>query len=144
MAENIDDYLEKGMYGAKEINPAEKKKYLGTYRERVLVALTKEEVLSQQFLPELEKAILESPDSKLLLNGLLHYNSMRPYIKLAEKCKHEFSIVSRLEGETDLYLVLACQKAINKEDIHLYKEETPEETEQEPISLLEKVRKLFD
>ncbi|WP_338672853.1 YueI family protein [Listeria seeligeri] len=144
MAENIDDYLEKGMYGAKEINPAEKKKYLGTYRERVLVALTKEEVLSQQFLPELEKAILGSPDSKLLLNGLLHYNSMRPYIKLAEKCKHEFSIVSRLEGETDLYLVLACQKAINKEDIHLYKEETPEETEQEPISLLEKVRKLFD
>lgn len=144
MAENIDDYLEKGMYGAKEINPAEKKKYLGTYRERVLVALTKEEVLSQQFLPELEKAILESPDSKLLLNGLLHYNSMRPYIKLAEKCKHEFSIVSRLEGETDLYLVLACQKAINKEDIHLYKEEAPEETEQEPISLLEKVRKLFD
>ncbi|MBC1421185.1 YueI family protein [Listeria seeligeri] len=144
MAENIDDYLEKGMYGAKEINPAEKKKYLGTYRERVLVALTKEEVLSQQFLPELEKAILESPDSKLLLNGLLHYNSMRPYIKLAEKCKHEFSIVSRLEGETDLYLVLACQKAINKEDIHLYKEETPEEIEQEPISLLEKVRKLFD
>ncbi|EFS02648.1 YueI [Listeria seeligeri FSL S4-171] len=144
MAENIDDYLEKGMYGAKEINPAEKKKYLGTYRERVLVALTKEEVLSQQFLPELEKAILQSPDSKLLLNGLLHYNSMRPYIKLAEKCKHEFSIVSRLEGETDLYLVLACQKAINKEDIHLYKEETPEETEQEPISLLEKVRKLFD
>lgn len=144
MAENIDDYLEKGMYGAKEINPAEKKKYLGTYRERVLVALTKEEVLSQQFLPELEKAILESPDSKLLLNGLLHYNSMRPYIKLAEKCKHEFSIVSRLEDETDLYLVLACQKAINKEDIHLYKEETPEETEQEPISLLEKVRKLFD
>ncbi|MBF2374261.1 DUF1694 domain-containing protein [Listeria seeligeri] len=144
MAENIDDYLEKGMYGAKEINPAEKKKYLGTYRERVLVALTKEEVLSQQFLPELEKAILQSPDSKLLLNGLLHYNSMRPYIKLAEKCKHEFSIVSRLEGETDLYLVLACQKAINKEDIHLYKEETPEEIEQEPISLLEKVRKLFD
>ncbi|WP_270997540.1 YueI family protein [Listeria seeligeri] len=144
MAENIDDYLEKGMYGAKEINPAEKKKYLGTYRERVLVALTKEEVLSQQFLPELEKAILQSPDSKLLLNGLLHYNTMRPYIKLAEKCKHEFSIVSRLEGETDLYLVLACQKAINKEDIHLYKEETPEEIEQEPISLLEKVRKLFD
>ncbi|AIS63204.1 YueI family protein [Listeria ivanovii] len=144
MAENIDDYLEKGMYGAKEINPAEKKKYLGTYRERVLVALTKEEVLSQQLLSELEKAILESPDSKLLLNGLLHYNSMRPYIKLAEKCKHEFSIVSRLEGETEFYLVLACQKAINKEDIHLYKEASQVETEEEPVSLLEKVRKLFD
>ncbi|PZG32720.1 DUF1694 domain-containing protein [Listeria ivanovii] len=144
MAENIDDYLEKGMYGAKEINPAEKKKYLGTYRERVLVALTKEEVLSQQLLSELEKAILESPDSKLLLNGLLHYNSMRPYIKLAEKCKHKFSIVSRLEGETEFYLVLACQKAINKEDIHLYKEASQVETEEEPVSLLEKVRKLFD
>lgn len=144
MAENIDDYLEKGMYGAKEINPAEKKKYLGTFRERVLVALTKEEVLSHQLLPELEKAILETPDSKLLLNGLLHYNSMRPYIKLAEKCQHEFSIVSRLEGETEIYLVLACQKEVNKEDIHLYKEESPVETEAEPLSLLEKVRKLFN
>ncbi|MBC1249244.1 DUF1694 domain-containing protein [Listeria welshimeri] len=143
MAENIDDYLEKGMYGAKEINPAEKKKYLGTYRERVLVALTKEEVLTQEYLPELEKAILENNDSKLLLNGLLHYNSLRPYIKLSEKCKHEFSIVSRLEGETDIYLVLACQKAVNKEDIHLYKEEPVEQEEEEPVSLLEKVRKLF-
>ncbi|EKB5567746.1 DUF1694 domain-containing protein [Listeria monocytogenes] len=143
MAENIDDYLEKGMYGAKEINPAEKKKYLGTYRERVLVALTKEEVLTQEYLPELEKAILENSDSKLLLNGLLHYNSLRPYIKLAEKCKHEFSIVTRLEGETDIYLVLACQKAVNKEDIHLYKEAEVEQ-EEEPITLLEKVRKLFN
>lgn len=89
------------------------------------------------------KAILENSDSKLLLNGLLHYNSLRPYIKLAEKCKHEFSIVTRLEGETDIYLVLACQKAVNKEDIHLYKEAEVEQ-EEEPVSLLEKVRKLFN
>ncbi|EAE3053413.1 DUF1694 domain-containing protein, partial [Listeria monocytogenes] len=58
-------------------------------------------------------------------------------------CKHEFSIVTRLEGETHIYLVLACQKAVNKEDIHLYKEAEVEQ-EEEPISLLEKVRKLFN
>ncbi|STY45605.1 Uncharacterized conserved protein [Listeria grayi] len=27
MAENVEDYLEKGMYGAKEINPEEKKNF---------------------------------------------------------------------------------------------------------------------
>lgn len=45
MVENIDDYLEKGMYGVKEINFVEKKKYLGIYCECVLVVFIKEEVL---------------------------------------------------------------------------------------------------
>ncbi len=143
MADNLQDYIENGLYGPKELNPAEKKKFLGTYRERVIVALNKNEVLSKNMIPELEKKILAYKDSKLLLNGSLGYSLLRPYIQLAEQNKHEFSIVSREEDDTDIYLVLADKKEVNIEDVQLHAEQ--KETEKiEKRSLLDKIKEILN
>ncbi|MEK5037091.1 DUF1694 domain-containing protein [Sporosarcina sp. FSL K6-3457] len=40
MSNNVDDYLQRGFYGAKEMKPAECRKFLGTIRERIIIALT--------------------------------------------------------------------------------------------------------
>ncbi|MBP2966807.1 DUF1694 domain-containing protein, partial [Acinetobacter baumannii] len=37
---DIQDYLDNGMYGAPQIRPDEVKKYLGTFRERVIFSMT--------------------------------------------------------------------------------------------------------
>ncbi|WP_088809603.1 MULTISPECIES: YueI family protein [Listeria] len=143
MADNLQDYIDNGLYGPKELNPAEKKKYLGTYRERVIVALNKSEVLSKKMLPELEEKVLTYEGSKLLLNGALGYALLRPYIQIAERTKHEFSIVSREEEDTDIYLVLADTKEVNIEDVHLHAEQKePENTEKR--SLLDKIKEILN
>ena len=40
----VDEYLQQGIYGIKEIKPEERKKYLGTLRERVIAVLYQSQV----------------------------------------------------------------------------------------------------
>ena len=47
---NVEDYLKQGMYGPKETNPDERRKYLGTLRERIEMALTKAQVMEKRFI----------------------------------------------------------------------------------------------
>ncbi|WP_316252510.1 DUF1694 domain-containing protein [Bacillus aquiflavi] len=46
----VDDYLQKGIYGQKEIKPDERRKFLGTLRERVIVALKQSQVREKKGL----------------------------------------------------------------------------------------------
>ncbi|WP_239254583.1 YueI family protein [Listeria ilorinensis] len=144
MAENIEDYLEHGMYGNLEVNPAEQKKYLGTFRERVIIAMTRKEVMNKNLLLSLEEKIKAHPQAKMLLNGDLGYPNLRPFIALAETYKMPFSIVSREAGDTDIYLVLASQAEVNQNDIHLHPLENKETPDPESTNLLDKIKKLFD
>lgn len=145
MAENVEDYLEKGMYGAKEINPEEKKKFLGTYRERVILAMHKEDVLAGKFFEEIKQAMQADPQARLLLNSQLSYDYLRPYIHLAEKYHHAFSLVTRKAEETDVYLVLTATVAVDKETIFLSENtaDLPEKEEEQKKSFLQKVQDLL-
>ncbi|MHC5253321.1 DUF1694 domain-containing protein [Listeria kieliensis] len=144
--DKVGQYLENGITGGKELHPLQKKKYLGTFQERVITSLTKEQVLTLDFLPELEQKMKEHPDAKLLLNGALPYQSLRPYIQLAEKTGNEFSIVQREEDETEIFLVLAAKQEVATPDVKLEKATPTKEksqTESQP-SLLDKIKKMLN
>ena len=81
---NIDDYLQKGMYGDKQIKPDEKRKFLGTFRERIIIALKKSQVMENKIYFEIEEMMLKYPNSKLLLNGDINYPSLSKYIQIAK------------------------------------------------------------
>ena len=51
---NVEDYLKQGMYGPKETNPDERRKYLGTLSERIEMALTKAQVMEEEIYKEVE------------------------------------------------------------------------------------------
>ncbi|MEN2666984.1 YueI family protein [Listeria aquatica] len=144
--DKVGQYLENGITGGKELHPLQKKKYLGTFQERVITSLTKEQVQTLDFLPELEQKMEDHPDAKLLLNGALPYPSLRPYIQLAEKTHNEFSIVQREENETDIFLVLAAKQEVESPDVKLEKEMPKQEENQDESkqSLLDKIKKLLN
>ena len=58
---NVEDYLKQGMYGPKETNPDERRKYLGTLRERIEMALTKAQVMEEEIYKEVELALKNHP-----------------------------------------------------------------------------------
>ncbi|MBS4173388.1 YueI family protein [Bacillus sp. FJAT-49736] len=118
---SLDDYLEKGLYGEKQIKPAEKKKYLGTYRERIIVALTKSQVMEKSVYPEVEDFIKTNPDANLLVNGDLLYSAISKYLQIAKKYGNNFSIVTNHTNSTNIGLVLAHSYAIDKENIYIQK-----------------------
>ncbi|MBP1914714.1 YueI family protein [Lederbergia galactosidilytica] len=118
---NIDDYLEKGMYGEKQIKPAERKKYLGTLRERIVVALTKGQVMEQGTYPEVVQLMKENPKATLLLNGDLDYSYISDYIAIARNNQIAFSIINNHTADTNIGLVLTYNHAIEKDEIFISK-----------------------
>ena len=103
---NVDEYLQKGMYGVKETKPDERRKFLGTIRERVVVALTRSQVMEQGVYPEVEQLMSQHPKATLYLNGELDYSFISDYIQSARAKNIPFSIVTNKDHRTILGLCL--------------------------------------
>ncbi|WP_175986622.1 YueI family protein [Bacillus sp. Marseille-Q1617] len=143
----IDDYLENGMYGQKQTKPDERRKFLGSLRERIVIALTQNQVREKKVYREVEASLKEHPGAKLLLNGNMNYDYLTKYIKLANQHGVSFSMVTNKESQTDIGLLLAYDHAINKEEIYVEKQSAkPVNNKPEPKkkSLFSKIKnKLF-
>ncbi|WP_058305846.1 YueI family protein [Gracilibacillus massiliensis] len=122
---DVDDYLQEGIYGPLELHPDQKRKYMGTYRERVVLALTKAQVRGEKGLKELEQSIQTYPQSSILMNGNMNFRFFKPYRELANKHGITYTSVTNREAESEYGLVLAAKTAVDKEEIFL-----PEEPEQ--------------
>ena len=118
---NVEDYLEQGIHGPKEIKPGERREFLGTLRERVVIVLKKSQVFETDVYPEVEQMMKQYPRSNLFLNGQMDYQYLGKYIKLAMSHKIPYKIVLNKDHNSDLGLVLAENNAINKEVIHIEK-----------------------
>ena len=122
MSENIQDYLNRGMYGNKETNVDERKQFLSTIRERIIVALTNRQVMKNETYAPFVQLIKDYPDCHLYLDGDLDYSFLSKYIKIVNKLEIPFTIVNDVKHETEIGLVLATKsRAINKNDIFVPK-----------------------
>lgn len=73
----VKNYLQEGMYGTRLPKESERKKYLGTLRERVAFVLTVGDVMSDRGLDELECQLKKHPKANLLLNGNISYRFLK-------------------------------------------------------------------
>lgn len=115
----LEDYLNEGIYGPKELKPDEKRKYLGTYRERVLLALYKKDIYRKRGIKEITALKETYPDAIMLLNDKMNINILRPYRQLAMDLNFSYTYVRNETTDTEYGLIIALEYAIDKEDIHL-------------------------
>lgn len=140
----MDDYLQQGIHGVKETKPDERRRFLGTIRERVVVALTQAQVAAKNVEPEVERLMDENRTAHLYLNGNMTYSVFSKYIEAAKKKDIAYTMVTNKEHDSDLGLVLAHGHAIDKEDIFIEKkgpEPVPEKEDDGVFSQIKK--KLF-
>lgn len=117
----MEEYLQQGMYGAKETNPDERRKFLGTLRERIEIALTRGQLMEKEIYPEVEQAMKRCPQTELLLNGHVDYRFLSKYIKKANKYRIPYRIVTNKEHNSEIGLILTHSDAIDKEEIFIKK-----------------------
>ncbi|MDE3840816.1 DUF1694 domain-containing protein [Bacillus methanolicus] len=144
--QNVDDYIQQGIHGPKETKPDERRKFLGTLRERIVVALTQQQVRENGIYKEAETLMMENPKAHLYLNGNMDYSHLSKYIKVAKKYKIESTIVANKDHDTEIGLVLAYDHAIDKEDIYLSKQKEEKQQSQKGKSkkgLLSVFRNVF-
>ncbi|MGP7819436.1 YueI family protein [Niallia sp. 01092] len=116
---NLDDYLQQGMYGSKETKPEERRQFLGTLRERVVVALKQSQVREDGVYNEVKEVIKNNAGAKLFLNGHLDYAYLSKYIKIADGNKMEYTIVTNKNYVSEIGLLVAYDHAIDKEEIYI-------------------------
>ncbi|MEH6944023.1 YueI family protein [Bacillus sp. JJ722] len=141
----VDDIIEQGIYGAKEINPDERRKFLGTLRERIVIALTSPQVRADQVQSQVEDAIRNNNEAQLYLNGNIDYAYLSKFIKVAQANKVPYTIVTNKEHNSEIGLVLAYDYAIDKEDIYLNdnKSEVKSSSKEEKTGGLSFLKKWF-
>lgn len=138
---NLDDYMQKGMYGAKETKPEERRKFLGSLRERVVIALNQSQVIEPTLYKEIIDAMTKNAGAKLYLNGHLDYSYLSKYIKEANQANMEYTIVTNKDSDSEIGLLIAYDYAINKENIYIGEQKT--ETAEEESSKEEQKKGLF-
>src|SRR4051812_37368874 len=116
---DLDEYLQQGIYGPKVTNPDERRKFLGTIRERIEVALTQSQVMEKVIYPEVEKKMKAHSQTHLLLNGQIDYRYLSKYIKKANQLNIHYTIVTNKEYNSEIGLVLAHEKAVDQEEIYV-------------------------
>ncbi len=122
MSKNIDDYIQQGIYGPRETKPDERRKFLGTIRERIVIALTQEQVREKGIYIQVEEAIKENKQARLYLNGNINYKIVTKYTKIASKYNVAYTFVTNKNHNSDIGLVLAYDHAIDKEEIYVKRE----------------------
>ncbi|WP_141430386.1 YueI family protein [Bacillus sp. 03113] len=143
---NVDDYLQQGIHGVKETNPDERRKFLGTLRERIVVALYQNQLREAGIYPEVENAVKENSKAHLYLNGHMDYSYLSKYIKIANQHNVKYTMVTNKEHNSDIGLVLAFDYAIDKEEIFVTKNESQASVHKESPNkkgLLSYMSKLF-
>ncbi|MDR0922096.1 MAG: YueI family protein [Lactobacillales bacterium] len=116
MTDEVQERLEQGMYGTPKIKPDELKKYMGTYRERVFLTMTIEEMKNDAYTLALEKELDNEEETvSLNLNGEMDTDLQTKYIKLAKQYDITFTLVNNDVKNTpdSLGLVLYGKEAVN-------------------------------
>ncbi|MUV38343.1 uncharacterized protein JNUCC1_02181 [Lentibacillus sp. JNUCC-1] len=142
---NVDDYLTEGIHGPRRPKEGERAYFLGTLRERIVLALTKGQVMTDKSLAKLEEALKEHPDATLLINGTISYRFLKAEKDLANKYNVAYTVITNEETDTDIGAVLTYDFAIDREDIFVEDEVVSNnpKPQKDNGSLLGKIKRLF-
>lgn len=117
--ESVDFYLQQGIFGHAETKPDERRMFLGSLRERALLALTKGQVSRNKPYHEVEQILKTNRQATVLLNGELSYASYSQYVKMANAAGCSFKVVNHHEAHSPFGLVIEMPNAVNQEHIYL-------------------------
>lgn len=143
---SVEDYLTEGIHGPRRPKESERRKYLGTLRERIVLALTIGQVMTDSGVEALEKAMKEHPDTKLLINGQVSHRFLQREKEVANRCNIPYTVISNENVETDIGAVLTYDHAVHIENIFIEEQNDKnnfEENNDDSPSLFKKVKKWF-
>lgn len=126
----LDDHLTNAIYGPRKTNPDERRRYLGSLRERVALRINNDDMRDPHTVIGLKAVIndYKNRDLSVLINGHLGNGITGPFVKLCAKNDLPFTLVSdetaHLEPDA-VGLLIVAKQAIFQDNIDLPKQEEP-------------------
>ncbi|NLK62776.1 MAG: YueI family protein [Fusobacteria bacterium] len=99
----------------------EKNYYLGEYKERVLVALNKSQIIEDGVYREIEDSLKDKRAYLLKMSRDIGITALKPYIKMAEDLNIRYELIDSISLQGDIGLVVVSKEAveINKDNVVL-------------------------
>jgi uncharacterized protein YueI len=116
---DVEQRLMVGLHGTPELKPDEKVQYLGQFRERILIMLTKNQVYAKQVYHEVEEALKDPRSSRLILNGDLAFEHRSKYIKIAREFDKPYTVVNDPSLKGNVGLMVVADHAVDEENIEV-------------------------
>ncbi|GAB6181648.1 hypothetical protein JCM14036_29670 [Desulfotomaculum defluvii] len=113
----IEKTISAGLNGPPEIKKAEKNRYLGQFRERVMKMLTKGQVSQPATYPEIAEALRDPRSFKLIINGDIPDVFTVKYQKLTKQLGKSYSLVNDPEFTGETGLIVVSKKAVDVPEI---------------------------
>lgn len=114
--DQMTSHLDNAMYGPPKLHPDEQRTYLGTFRERVSLLMSIEQLQNGKYLAAFQAELVAHPDYQVIFNGHTGMSALKPYLQVAGQLQRAFTIVQDdFYGAkpTDSGLVVISKKAIN-------------------------------
>jgi uncharacterized protein YueI len=105
------------IYGPPELRRREKQVLLGQFRERVIKALTFEQIVEPGTYPEIQQAMNHPQAKKLIISRKADLAAAADYIKLARQRSLSFSTIDQPDFHGNVGLIVAAQDAVDVADI---------------------------
>ncbi len=105
--------------GGPQLKRNEKNKFLGEFRERVLIALTYSQVEELGTYQEVLEAIRDQEAVKLIINAKVDLQKATEYVKLADENDLSFKKTGAAGLTSDIALVVVSDHAVNRDDIYI-------------------------
>ena len=94
---------------------AEKSLFLGEYKERIIKALTFDEIKEKGIYYEIEKALDNKYAAKMVISRHVNFNDIKKYIEIAKKKKIPYKMIDNLVCSGQIALVVVAKDAITHE-----------------------------
>jgi uncharacterized protein YueI len=108
-----------GLQGPPELKLEERLHHLGEFRERILISLTKGQVMKSDLYRKVIEALKDQKATKMLIHGDIAYKFRRKYQSAAKQIGKSYTIVHDPNLKGDLGLVVASDQAVDIEDISI-------------------------
>lgn len=123
--DELERTIEFALKGAPQLKPEEKRKWLGEFRERVILGLTPSQVLKTEAFSIVKKALEDREAEMLIVNHNIPMEITSRYMKLASEINKEFKSVAT-EAKEAMGLVVASRRAVDRENVLVEIPQLPE------------------
>ena len=133
----LEKTAEAGLNGGPQIKKQEKNKFLGEFKERVLIALTYEQVEEAGTYKQVLDAIRDDEAEQLIINRKVDIEKAKDYLKLADDNNLSFKKVAAANYNGDIALVVVSDHAVHYDNIFV--KSRPEKFKEQgiPVALVD-------
>ena len=90
-SDELQNHMNKGMYGTPQLKPDEKRKYLGLSVNGVLLTLTFEQIKDPEYLADLKQELTLHPELHVIINGQVENPLLSELMQFAQEANVTFT-----------------------------------------------------